>query len=178
LAQLIGLVAASVLFIGLVLVLVKLTRHFASPQHLPVTAEWIEELSIERYRPMLRLLNQEDLHFLQAQPDFTKQMASTFCIQRCQIFEGYLRDLDNDFKRVCMALKVLMVCSAHDRPDLASVLVRSQMTFAYGIIVVRFQMVLYRYGVGNVDVTALVELFDGWRLELRTLVPHESLAEA
>ena len=115
---------------------------------------------------------------MRAQPDFTKQMASSFRIQRCQVFEEYLRHLDNDFKRVCMALKVLMVCSAHDRPDLASVLLRSQLTFAYGMIVVRFQMVLYRYGVGNVDVTALVELFDGWRLELRTLGPHESLAGA
>src|ERR1035441_4652021 len=110
------LLAASVVFIGLVLVLVKLTRHFASPQHLPVSAEWIEELSIERYRPMLRLLNQEDLHFLHAQPGFTPQMATNFRIQRCQLFQEYLRHLDNDFKRICMALKVLMVEAKHDRP--------------------------------------------------------------
>lgn len=172
------IVSASVVLIGLVLVLVKLTRHFASPQHLPVTAEWIEELSIERYRPMLRLFNQEDLHFLRSQPGFTPQMATKFRVQRCQLFQEYLRNLDDDFKRICMALKVLMVQSEHDRPDLASVLVRNQMTFAYGMTMVRFELVCYRYGVGTVDVTGLVKLFDGLRLELRTLVPAESWAGA
>lgn len=170
--------AASVLFVGLVLVLVKLTRHFASPQHLPVTVDWIEGLSIERYSPMLRLLNQEDLHFLRAQPGYTPQRATKFRIQRCQIFRGYLRQLDSDFKRTCVALKVLMVQSEHDRPDLASVLMRNQMTFAYGMMTVQFQLVFYRYGIGTVDVTGLVKVFDGLRLELRTLVPAESWSGA
>jgi hypothetical protein len=168
------LIAASVVFVGLVLVLVKLTRHFASPQHLPVTAEWIEELSIERYRPMLGLLNQEDLQFLRTQPGFTPQMATSFRIQRCQLVQEHLRNLDSDFKRICMALKVLMVQAEHDRPELASALVRNQMTFAYGMVMVQFQLVFYRYGVGTVDVTGLVKLFDGLRLQLRTLVPAES----
>jgi hypothetical protein len=172
------IIAASVVFIGLVLVLVKLARRFASPQHLPVTAEWIEELSIERYRPMLRLLNQEDLHFLRAQPGFTPRMATDFRIQRCQLFQEYLRDLDSDFKRICMALKVLMVQAEHDRPDLASVLMRNQMTFAYGMTMVQFQLMFYRYGVGTVDITDLVKLLDGLRLELRALVPAESWAGA
>ena len=172
------LIAASVVFVGLVLVLVKLTRHFASPQHLPVTAEWIEELSIERYRPMLGLLNQEDLQLLRTQPGFTPQMATSFRIQRCQLVQEYLRYLDSDFKRICMALKVVMVQAEHDRPELASALVRNQMTFAYGMVMVQFQLVLYRYGVGNVDVTGLVKLFDGLRLQLRTLVPAESWAGA
>ena len=170
------IIAASVAFVALVLVLVGLALHFASPQHLPVNGEWIEELRIERYRPMLRLLSQEDLHFLRAQPGLTPQMATKFRIQRCRLFQEYLRHLDNDFKRICAALKVLMVQSEHDRPDLASVLVRNQMTFACGMMMVQFQLVFYRYGVATVDVTALVKLFDDVRLELRTLVPAESCA--
>ena len=66
----------------------------------------------------------------------------------------------------------------HDRPDLASVLLRNQMTFAYSMIMVQFQLVFYRYGVGTIDITGLVKLFDGLRLELRTLVPAESWAGA
>ena len=169
--------AASVAFVGLVFVLVKLTRHVASP-HLPVTVEWIEELSIERYSPMLRLLSQEDLHFLRAQPGYTPQRATKFRIQRCQIFREYLRQLESDFERICVALKVLMVQSEHDRPDLAAVLVRNGMTFAYGMMTVRLQLVLYRYGIGTVDVTGLVKLFDVSRLELRTLLPAESWSGA
>jgi len=78
---------------------------------LPVTAEWIDELSVERYRPMLRLLDGADLEFLRSQPGFNNAMAIKLRAQRCQIFRGYLRCLDADFGRVCGAIKVLMLQS-------------------------------------------------------------------
>jgi tRNA/tmRNA/rRNA uracil-C5-methylase (TrmA/RlmC/RlmD family) len=165
--------ATDVVAIVLVGVLVELFRRFGSPQQFPVTAEWIDELSVERYRPMLRLLNQEDVHFLRIQPGFTKQMATKIRLQRCQVFQEYLRHLDNDFKRICSALKVLMVQSKQDRPDLASLLLRNQITFAYGMIMVQARLVCYRYGIGTMDVSGLVKLFDGMRIELRTLVQAE-----
>ena len=34
--------------------------------NLPLTAEWIGELSVERYRPMMRLLDGADLEFLRS----------------------------------------------------------------------------------------------------------------
>jgi hypothetical protein len=91
-------------------------------------------------------------------------------------FQEYLRHLDYDFKRICMALKVLMV--PVERSTTGPVLVRNQMTFAYGMTMVQFQLVFYRYGGGTVDVTGLVKLFDGLRLELRKLVSAESWAGA
>jgi hypothetical protein len=75
------------------------------------------------------------------------KMATKLRIQRCQLFHERLRHLKNDFKLICMALKVIIVESKHDRPDLARVLVRNQMTFAYGMMMVRFQLVRYRYGL-------------------------------
>lgn len=138
---------------------------------LPVTAEWIDELSIERYRPMMRLLEREDLDFLRSQPGFNPRMATKLRIQRCQIFRGYLRCLSADFSRVCAAIKVLMLQSRHDRPDLAAALVRHQVTFTSGIIVVHVRLFLYRWGIGAVNVSSLVKTFDVMRLELRTLVP-------
>jgi hypothetical protein len=161
----------SAAFIGLFSVLVKLTRHFASLQRLPVTADWIDEFSDQRYRPMLRLLSQEEFHFLITQPGCSPQMAKRFRIQRRQIFRAYLRQLDSDFKRLCMALKVVMVQSKHDRPDLALLLLRNQMTFAYGMMMVQFRFLCYRYGIGTVDITNLLKLSASLRLELRTLVP-------
>ncbi|MFY9726315.1 MAG: hypothetical protein WB579_23530 [Bryobacteraceae bacterium] len=171
-------IAAAAVFIGLVSTLVKLVRDFASPQRLPVTADWIDELSVDRYRPMLRLLNQEDLRLLRTQPGCTPQMVAAFRIQRRQIFQMYLRQLESDFKLLCMALKVVMVHSKYDRPDLALVLLRNQVTFVYGLMMVRFQSACYRYGVGAVDVTCLLKRIDGMRLELRTLVPAESYTGA
>ena len=126
--------------------MVRLTRHFAAPQPISVTAEWIDELSIDATH-LLRLLDEERFQFFRTEPDFTPKMATKLRIQRCQLFHERLRHLDNDFKLVCMALKVIIVESKHDRPDLAWALVRNQMTFAYGMMMVRFQLVRYRYGL-------------------------------
>ena len=145
---------------------------------LPVTSEWIDELSIERYRPMMRLLGDEDLTFLRSQPGFTPRMAAKLRIQRCRIFRGYLRSLNADFRRVCAALKLIMLHSEDDRPDLAEVLVRHQMMFAMGLMAVEFRLFLYRWDLCDVDVTGLVKVFDAMRLELRRLVPSAAGAVA
>lgn len=57
------IIAASVVYAGIVLVMVRLTRHFAAPQPIPVTAEWLDELSIET-TDLLRLLDKEGLQLL------------------------------------------------------------------------------------------------------------------
>jgi hypothetical protein len=138
---------------------------------LPVTAEWIDELSIDRYRPMMRLLDHSDIDFLRSQPGFSPDMATRLRVQRCQIFRGYLRCLNSDFKRVCSAINMLMLQSTHDRPDLASILVHSRITFACGLLNVNVRVFFYRWGLGDVDVTSLVKTFDSMRLELRRMVP-------
>src|SRR5262249_28418606 len=121
--------------------------------------------------PMMRLLHSEDLEFLKSQPGFTPKMATRLRIQRAQIFRGYLRCLNTDFSRVCAALKMLMAQSRFDRPDLATALFRHQMSFASGMVNVHFHLLLYRWGLGSVDVTVLVKSFDSMRVELRSLVP-------
>jgi hypothetical protein len=164
----ISIVTFLALAVALFLLVRKLTFKGSS---LPLTAEWIDELSIERYRPMMRLLDGADLEFLRSQPGFTPRMASKLRIQRCQIFRGYLRCLSGDFQRVCAAVKILMLQSREDRPDLAGLLVQQQMRFACEMGLVYFRLVLYRWGVSGVDVTSLVRNFDLMRLELRGLVP-------
>ncbi|HEV3199106.1 MAG TPA: hypothetical protein VGZ73_14435 [Bryobacteraceae bacterium] len=166
------IVISFVTCLALALALPLLLRRIAvSGGSLPLTAEWIDELSIERYRPMLRLLDGEDLEFLRSQPGFTPKMANKLRIQRCLIFRGYLQCLNADFGRVCAAMKVLMLQSRNDRPDLAAALVRHQTTFLWRMATVRVRLVLYRWGVCAVDVTSLVQIIDAMRLELRSLVP-------
>jgi hypothetical protein len=140
------IIAAAVVYTGLVLAMVKLTRHLAAPQPISVTSEWLDRLSIDAAN-LLRLLDEDRFQFSPTQPDFTPKMATKLRIHRCQLFHERLRHLRNDFKLICMALKVIIVESKQDRPDLAWVLVRNQMTFAYGMMIVRFQLVRYRYGL-------------------------------
>jgi hypothetical protein len=91
--------------------------------------------------------------------------------QRCRIFRGYLRNLSQDFERVCVALRIVLVQSGQDRPDLASTLVREQWRFAATMFAVRVRLVFYRWGLSSVDASSLMRTFDGMRQELQGLMP-------
>jgi hypothetical protein len=138
---------------------------------LPATSEWIDDLSLDRYRPMLRMLDGSDIAFLRSQPGFTPDMARKLRAQRLQIFRGYLRSLETDFGRICAAIKLVMMQSQNDRPELAETLLRQQLTFACSMLSVRFHLVLYSLGMCSVEVSKLVSIFDCLRLELTTMVP-------
>lgn len=163
--------------VGLVLGLILVLRKVAfSSGDLPVTAEWIDELSTERYRPMLRLLDGQDLEFLRAQPGFTPAMEKQLRRQRCQIFQGYLRSLSLDFRRVCAATKLLMLYSKNDRPDLAGALLHHQFVFGMSFLQVEVALHLYGWGLCDVNVGELMKVFDRTRIELRALVPSSVFA--
>jgi hypothetical protein len=43
--------------------------------------------------------------------------------------------------------------------------------FATGMLGIHFRLALYRWGICSVDVTGLVRIFDGMRVELCNMVP-------
>jgi hypothetical protein len=120
--------------------------------------QWLDELSMDRYRPMLRLLSAEDFQFLRTQPGFTPRMATEVRIQRCRIFHGYLRALESDFAIICAILAFVMPGT-----DLR----RYRMLFALGVAAVRVRVWLYRWGLGAVDTSGIVQLFEMVRKKLR-----------
>jgi hypothetical protein len=148
-------------------------RRLSAPTTLPVTAAWIDDLSVDRYQPMTRLLAEEDLRFLRSHAGSDRKTLAAFRRQRCAVFQSYLRCLHADFQRVCMALKIIMVQSRYDRPDLARVLIHGQRAFVFGLMMVQVRVLLYRWGLASVEVGGLLSLFDAARLELRTLVPAQ-----
>lgn len=137
----------------------------------PMSVEWIEEFSVERYRPMNRLLDREDFEFLSAQPGITAVHIATLRVQRCRILRGYLHFMNEDFKRICMAVKLLLAESKEDRADLAGALLRRQALFTCAMFRVQCRLVLFSWGVGSVDVSGLLRLFDGMRSDLMMMVP-------
>jgi hypothetical protein len=166
---------ATIPTMGLGLVVVFLVRRLGSDhQLLPVTIDWLRELSTDRYRPMLRLLDATDFQFLRAQEGFTPEMASRLRRQRIQAFRGYLGLLEADFDRVGAALRVILTHSAYDRPELASLLFQRRLSFACGLLGIHCRILLFQWGWSCVDVSGLIRLFDGMRIELRTLVPLSS----
>ncbi len=170
-----ALVAVLIPVLGVCLLLRRLTP---GDQELPVTTEWLGELSAERYRPMLRLLDASDFEFLRTQKGFTPEMEKNLRRQRTAMFREYLNLLESDFARICMALKLVMTQSECDRPDLATTLLQYQLRFAAGILTAHWQVFLFRCGIRNVEISGLVELFDGMRIELTTLVPSAAAIPA
>ena len=170
-AILIAVLVSVAIAIGLVRAVRKLTK----PIILPGTVSWIEELSTERYRPMLRLLSRDEIETLHRRPGFTPKAEASFRRARCRIYRSYLTSLSQDFNRVSVALKILMVESSNDRPDLAATLVRTRLAFHAALINAHLRAILYFLGIGSVDSSQLLRLFDCMRVELRTLAPESAV---
>ena len=160
----------AVLFLGF--------RLGSNNQVLPVTTDWLSELSTDRYRPMLRLLEESDFQFLRTRKGFTPEMARRLRRQRVHAFHGYLRMLEEDFDRVSAVLRLMLARSSHDRPELATLLFQRRLVFAFAVFRTHCRIGLFRLGLSSVDVSILIQLFDGMRQELRTRVPVYSPALA
>jgi hypothetical protein len=165
------------LAVGAALLLI-FRRLVAGCKNLPVSVDWISDLSAARYRPMQRLLQEEDYAFLASQPGCDRRLVRRFRAQRRKLFRRYLSCLTRDFSRVCGALRLLMVHSPTDRPDLAVILYKQQALFAFGLLAVQWHLALHACGIGSVDVRGLVRAMEYMRLELREMVPVPSVAAA
>jgi hypothetical protein len=120
---------------------------------------------------MLRLLDEKEFDFLRAQPGCTQRMIAKLRAQRCKIFLRYLSNLNDDFERARLALKVVMLASQQDRPELAILLLRTRIVFTSRMLAIYPRVFLYRFGLAGVDPKALVNLFDGMCVELRNFTP-------
>jgi hypothetical protein len=164
-------ITAAMILCMAVILLVLVRRLKREHTVLPVTTDWLSELDTVRYRPMLRLLDARDLQFLGSQAGFTRDMARRVRRQRVQAFHGYLRLLEADFDRVGAALRVILTQEGCDRPELGWLLLALRLQVACCLIGIQFRLLLFRWGLSHVDVSGLIKLLDGMRLELRTLVP-------
>ncbi len=173
------LVIAALLILAVGAALVFLFRKLmAAPKTLPVSVDWISDLSATRYRPMERLLNEEDYRFLASQPGCDRRTLRKVRTERRRLFRGYLVCLSRDFGRVVAALRLLITYSAQDRPDLAKIVYKQQALFALGMLAVQWRLALHACGLGTVDVSALIRGMECMRIELRQMVPAGTGATA
>ena len=138
-------------------------RKSTEPMEFPV-------LNPDKYRPMERLLREEDLRFLAAQPGYTAGLGRQFRSERRRVFRGYLRSLRKDFRQMALACQLLLIHSAADRKDLASALLRQRVTFGLAMFAVQGRLLLHTAGVGTVDVSGLVESLQTMQEQIRSMV--------
>jgi hypothetical protein len=145
-------------------------RKLVVTTNLPRESDWLEQLSPHRYRPLNRLLDESEYSRLKAHPAITPRMLRNIRLHRVRVFRGYLNCLSVDYGRICSAVKLLMVQSAQDRPDLAGLLVRQRVTFTLRLMMAECYLTLHAVGIGSVDVTDLVAALDSMRMELNSLI--------
>lgn len=134
---------------------------------------WVLEFSIERYRPMLRLLNEDDYEFLKSQPGYEPKLARQLRAERRRIFRAYLRSLSRDFQRLNLAAKMLVLYSPQDRPDLAAELMKRRLMFSLGVMRAEVCLVFHAAGIGTVDVRPLLGSLDTLRGQIGNFAVSE-----
>jgi hypothetical protein len=175
--SLLGLQAV-IAVVGLIAVifLVLFRKVFLSTRKLKSTnLDWINDFSVVRYRPMERLLAEEDYRFLESQPAINRAIMRRFRAERRAIFREYLRSLSEDFDRLCGAVQALTLASGEDRPDLAVALLKSRLNFACASLAVEMRLICHWMGFGGVEIRGLVGSLEATWSELQHLVPAVQL---
>lgn len=158
----VGLILIAFGFIGLQFLLKM--RSLRS-QHTEGITDGLPLLGADRYRPMLRLLSDEDLAFVSAD----SKLQRTLRARRRDLFRGYLRCLTRDYARLLGGVRQAMVLSGVDRPDLARALAKNRVLFAVAICKVEFRLALHATGVGSVDISGLVNALEALRGQVSVL---------
>ena len=162
---------------AIVLVLVVLYRKLSSRQDSDFSIDQCLVLTVEKYRPMERLLREDDFRFLASQRGFSPQLGRRFRAERRRVFRGYLRSLKKDFSRIILVSKLMVLHADEDRADLAKGLIRQRLMFSVGILAVEARLLLHAAGIGTVEVRGLVESLGTMQALLRVQLRQYSAAD-
>jgi hypothetical protein len=124
---------------------------------------------IESYRPMERLLADEDLIFLQSQPGYRREMGERWKRERRRIFRLYFKELKRDFRRLHAEARGLVARADADSADLVRVLMHQRWTFLRATAHLEFRLALAWVGIGKVDAAPLIELMEAMRANVSRL---------
>ncbi len=111
---------------------------------------------LQFYRPMERLLSEDDFAYVSSQPNISPAILKRMRAERRRIFRQYLGALSADFSRLTSRLREIMVESPCSREDLAASILRARMLFAFAVLMVEGRLVLHACGFYRVRVSALV----------------------
>ncbi len=128
------LIAFAVLVLFVAAFALLFNRLFTRVDENESAAEWLDEFSIETYRPMERLFNEADYAFLAEQPGYHPGIAAKLRSERKKIFRAYLWELAGDFHRLVHVANLMMVYSGEDRSDLANRIFRLRLRFYWTVV--------------------------------------------
>jgi hypothetical protein len=163
-------ILALAVLLGVAAAILLLVRRLTAPSSVSeCDPEWVANFSMTTYRPMLRLLDEEDFRFLASQPGVSAGTIRELRRERRRVFRAYLRNMVRDFHRLHLAARMSLLYATEDRSDLAQALFRQRITFTGAVLQVEFRLMLHAAGVAPVDVTGLIGALDSMRLNVSRL---------
>jgi len=150
--------------VALVVLVLRLRSRIAVEE---VTPEWLDSFSMQRYRPMQRLLSEQDFVFLRSLPGYRPEIEHRLRRERRAAFRRYLNRLVRDFHRLHAAARYAVAYSDSDQSDLVGLLVRQRLQFAWLIGVTEFRLACHALGFRGVETGRLINAIDGMGRELR-----------
>jgi hypothetical protein len=123
------------------------------------------------YRPMERLLAEQDFEFLRLQPGYRPDVERRLRTERRAIFRHYLRNLGRDFRALESAVRELILTSPQDQSALLAELARQNLRFRFGVARVELRLALDAAHLGGArpEVGHLIEAAQRMSVLLRTL---------
>ena len=122
--------------------------------------------------PVIRLFDQRDILFLRSAPGYHPRMETAFRRRRCRVFRAYLRGLRAEFLAARVELETLRVESPKDYRQLAPMVLRCRLRFAWALIPAYLCLFRYRWELGGPRLQPVVERLDRVRGEMRRCIPE------
>ena len=124
------------------------------------------DFSLERYRPMERLLSDEEFVFLTRMPGYTAKLGAKWKRDRRRIFRLYLNELGCDFEALHRQVRQLVSQAGISSGSLVGLLLKQKIAFWRAMAAVDLRLTLDAAGIGAVDPRPLLQLVEGLRGEL------------
>jgi hypothetical protein len=124
------------------------------------------EFSLARYQPMARLLSQEDLEFVKAQPGYRPEIGKKFSRERRRIFRMYLEELARDYHRMHAQARAIVASLPAENAALVGVLIRQKYRFWMEMIALEAHLT---FSLGAVDVSGLVNAVASMHAQINSL---------
>lgn len=115
-----------------------------------------------RYRPMERLLSEADDNMVAGNSALRRK----FRAERRKLFRRYLKCLTRDYGCLLNGIRLTMVQSGIDRPDLLRAVARNRIYFALAICRIEYRLALHAAGLGTVDISGVVTAFETLREQM------------
>jgi hypothetical protein len=135
----------------------------------PPNPQWLDEFSLEKYRPLERLFDSADLEFVAAHPGYTASLGRKLASSRRGAARLYLAELTLDFDRLARMGREMLAASHEDRPDLASTLFQQWVAFHLRVVSLQLRLRLVPLGLAPGRPTGLLEALARIRSDLAVL---------